>query len=193
MLADAHGLQYRISSAAGQTLQNQRTCLARNYVFIKYLWVTSVTQPSHECLVALDVSRTLAQGGWATISNRQMEGLVACPSERPEDIPLVCVTHVAQAEDLQGKKARFLRSLMLLEDASPLFPLSFWFITLLFCQGSFGGQKVTLSLLMLYPHFLSPTLYQSPLKNCYKELLLAPPLKAGSMSVIREDSRKVLN
>ena len=61
--ADAHGLQYRISSAVGHTLQNQRTCLARNYVFIKDLWVTSVTQPSHECLVALDVSRTLAQGG----------------------------------------------------------------------------------------------------------------------------------
>lgn len=106
MLADAHGLQYRISSAVGHTLQNQRTCLARNYVFIKDLWVTSVTQPSHECLVALDVSRTLAQGGWATISNRQMEGLVACPSERPEDIPLVCVTYVAQAEDLQGKKGQ---------------------------------------------------------------------------------------
>lgn len=72
-------------------------------MFIKDLWVMSVTQPSHDVwwpLMCLELLHRVAE----PYLQWQMEGLVACPSERPKDIPLVSVTHVAQAEALQGKK-----------------------------------------------------------------------------------------
>lgn len=47
-----------------------------------------------------EVSRNPALGGGATISKGRREGLVAGPSEKSKDTPLVCATHDAQAKVL---------------------------------------------------------------------------------------------